>query len=89
MTRVGVRELKAHLSQYLRQARAGETVVITERGREIATLTGIGQREGLRELIERGVVKWSGAGLDVTAGTPVHVHGEPLSKTVLDQRGPR
>jgi prevent-host-death family protein len=81
--------LKTHLSQYLRQARAGETIVITERGREIATLTGIRQREGLRELIERGVVKWSGAGLDVTASTPVCVDGEPLSKTVLDQRGPR
>jgi len=89
MTRVGVRELKAHLSQYLRQARAGETIVITERGREIAMLTGIRQREGLRELIERGVVKWSGAGLDVPASTPVRVEGGPLSKTVLDQRGPR
>jgi prevent-host-death family protein len=35
----GVRDLKAHLSAYLRRARAGETVTITDRGAVIAQLT--------------------------------------------------
>lgn len=30
--RVGVRDLKAHLSEYLDRAAAGETIVVTERG---------------------------------------------------------
>jgi len=35
---VGVRELKAHLSSYLRRAKEGETVEITDRGRVVAEL---------------------------------------------------
>ena len=35
---VGVRELKAKLSSYLRQAAAGEFITVTERGRPIAVL---------------------------------------------------
>jgi antitoxin (DNA-binding transcriptional repressor) of toxin-antitoxin stability system len=35
---VGVKELKARLSEYLRMARAGETVLVTDRGEAIAEL---------------------------------------------------
>jgi prevent-host-death family protein len=34
-TRVGTRELKSHLSEYLRRVKAGQIVVITERGKVI------------------------------------------------------
>ena len=34
-TRVGTRELKSHLSEYLRLVKAGQTVVVTERGKVI------------------------------------------------------
>jgi len=37
---ISVRELKAHLSEYLRRAQAGEEVVVTLRGRRIARLVG-------------------------------------------------
>ena len=40
MKAVGVRELKARLSQYLRDVQAGETVLVTDRGRVIAELRG-------------------------------------------------
>lgn len=36
---VGIREFKARLSHYVRVARAGERVVVTERGRPVAHLT--------------------------------------------------
>lgn len=39
MVAVGVRELKDHLSDYLRRARAGEWIVITDRGEPIAELS--------------------------------------------------
>ncbi|MEX0782109.1 MAG: type II toxin-antitoxin system prevent-host-death family antitoxin [Dehalococcoidia bacterium] len=39
MRRVKISELKVHLSQYLRAAEAGETIVVCKRGREIAQLT--------------------------------------------------
>src|SRR5207247_4560133 len=38
MISVGIRELKAHLSAYVRKARAGKTVVITDRGKVVAEL---------------------------------------------------
>lgn len=38
MKSVGVRELKGRLSHYLREVRAGETVVITDRGQVVAEI---------------------------------------------------
>lgn len=38
MVEVGVRELKARLSEHLRRAQAGERLIVTDRGRPIATL---------------------------------------------------
>lgn len=38
MRTVGVRELKAHLSRVLRDVQAGESVLVTDRGRVIAEL---------------------------------------------------
>lgn len=42
MIAVGVRELKAQLSRYLREAAAGETVLVTDRGRVVAELRAPG-----------------------------------------------
>ena len=39
MKTVGVRELKNRLSEYIRQARAGESVLVTDRGQVVAELT--------------------------------------------------
>jgi antitoxin (DNA-binding transcriptional repressor) of toxin-antitoxin stability system len=38
MKAVGVKQLKAHLSDYLRLAKAGETVLVTEREEVVAEL---------------------------------------------------
>ena len=39
MKTVGVRELKNRLSEYLRQAKSGEGVLVTDRGQVVAELT--------------------------------------------------
>jgi prevent-host-death family protein len=39
MTAVGIRELKDHLSDYLRRARAGEWIIVTDRGEPVAELS--------------------------------------------------
>jgi prevent-host-death family protein len=36
--RVGIRELRQGLSRYLRRVRAGERLIVTERGRPLAVL---------------------------------------------------
>ncbi len=38
MKQVGIAAFKAHLSQYLRQAKAGGVITITDRGAPVATL---------------------------------------------------
>ena len=61
--RVGIRELKAHLSHYIEQARKGETVVVTDRGKPVVRLETITLKPGnerlpskLQLLIESGQV---------------------------------
>lgn len=49
--KVGVRDLKDSLSAYLRRARAGEHIVVTERGKPIAKLVPPDLPEGLARLI--------------------------------------
>ena len=39
MITVGIKQIKNRLSEYLRKAKAGERVVVTERGRPIAVIT--------------------------------------------------
>lgn len=58
---VGVRELKAHLSEYIAKAREGEPVVITDRGKPVVRLEPVRLRPGheklpakMRALIESG-----------------------------------
>jgi antitoxin (DNA-binding transcriptional repressor) of toxin-antitoxin stability system len=43
MKTVGVRELKNRLSEYIRQVRSGESVLVTDRGQVVAELTAPGQ----------------------------------------------
>lgn len=62
MKTVGVRELKNRLSEYLRDVRAGESVLVTDRGEVVAEFSppGHGQIDasvpaGLRALARRGL----------------------------------
>lgn len=61
-TTVGIRELKARLSAYVRQVKAGATVVITERGKPVARIVPLSPSVETRvqELVQAGLVAWSG-----------------------------
>jgi prevent-host-death family protein len=56
---VGVRDLKNNLSRYLNEVESGVEVVVTDRGRPIARLSGIDARgeDKLAALIEAGLVR--------------------------------
>jgi len=62
MKTVGVRELKNRLSEYLRQVRAGEGVLVTDRGEVVAEISPPGRAlldgaapPGLAALARRGL----------------------------------
>ena len=50
---VGIRELKAHLSQYVRRAAAGENVLVTDRGKPVARLVSLGGTS----MVDRGIAE--------------------------------
>jgi len=59
---IGIRELKAHLSHTLQQVKAGETVIITERGKPIGRIVPMESslEDRMQELIAAGVIAWNG-----------------------------
>ncbi len=69
VTTVGVRELKARLSAYLRRVKGGATVIITERGRPIGRIVPLAgsPEERMQALVEAGLVAWSGRRLSPLA----------------------
>jgi len=63
MTRVGVRSLKDHLSDYLRRAGEGERIVVTDRGEPLAALTPVEESDEAQwgwDLVRERVASWSG-----------------------------
>ncbi len=70
MIAVGVRDLKNRLSEYLRLVRAGEVVLVTDRGEVVAELRkpghpALAENPALWDLIEQGAVR---PGLQKLAG---------------------
>lgn len=57
MASVGVRELRQQASAVLRRVAAGESVVVTDRGRPIARLSPINSSSGIAELRAAGLVR--------------------------------
>lgn len=60
MQAVGVRELKASLSAFLRRVGDGESLIVTDRGRPVARLSPPDIPEGILRLMREGKLIWSG-----------------------------
>lgn len=85
---VGVRELKAHLSYYLRKVSEGGVLVVTERGRPLAEIRPAGEQPASRlaALVAAGQVKWSGKKLRVTEPPATTYPGRSVADLVLKDR---
>lgn len=61
-TTVGIRELKTRLGRYLQRVKAGDALIITERGKPIGRIVPVGQSVEIRarELAQTGLIAWSG-----------------------------
>lgn len=85
---VGVRELRNGLSAYLRRARRGETMLVTDRGRPVARIVPPDMPETLVQAIREGRVipprrPWSGPPRPVL---PYRKGSKLLSDLVIEQR---
>ena len=89
MREIGVRELKASLSEVLRDVEAGEQVRVTVRGRHIADLMPVrGSRrysEGMRKLIAEGKVTPASRPLPLPKASPRNT-GRSASALIIAER---
>jgi prevent-host-death family protein len=85
---VGVRAVKARLSEFLARARAGERITVTDRGRPIAVIGPVNHPappNWVLEMLAEGHATWSG-------GKPQGLHprlparGRLASAMVLEDR---
>jgi prevent-host-death family protein len=94
---VSVRDLKAKLSRYLREAQAGHDVVVTSRGRPIAHLLAVPEddaekpagEELLRRLKLLPGVRLGTGGKPLGAKSPIRIRSgqKSLAEVVLEDRG--
>jgi prevent-host-death family protein len=82
--RVGVRDLKSRLSEYLRQVKHGHTVIITEHGHPVGRLLPVEQSldDRLKALQNAGMVAWNGQKLK-SVTSPVINRGEQQVSDIL------
>ena len=83
---VGVRELHDQLSRYVQHVRDGGTVIVTMRGRQVARLVPLEDRDPLAELRARGLVSEPTAPRRRRAGQPRLKTNGGVSGLVADQR---
>lgn len=92
MQRVGSRELKNRLGRYLRAVRAGQSLIITDRGKPVAKLAPPndpgpeenGLKERLKELEAQGLIRLAKRPLGKFKA--VRIKGKPASQTIIEDR---
>lgn len=87
--RVGVRQLRQNLSRYLDEVKAGSTLVVTERGREVARLVPSGVRDSPlgRLAAERGATLPTAQLADIKPRR--RARGKPSGEVLDDLRDER
>jgi prevent-host-death family protein len=82
---VGIRELRAGLSRWLARVRAGEELIVTDRGSPVARVTPIDQSSSFDRLVAAGLVTPARPRADRRSPKPVRA-GSVVSDLVADQR---
>ena len=88
---IGVRELKANLSKYLRRVRAGASITVTDRGRAIATIRPAGTAapdlSWVHQMVAEGKASWSGGKpRGLTPPVKLRGRGKSVSEMLIEDR---
>jgi prevent-host-death family protein len=86
--RVGLRELKNRLSEYVRRAEAGETIAITDRGNEVAWIIPKPEtlEDRMKALAASGFLEYSGKKLKPHKPSIINTSGRQISDLIVDDR---
>ena len=87
-TRVGIRELKEHLSEYVAKVKRGQSIVITEHGKPVGRIIPEGQslEERIEALRQAGVILWDGRKLEDIEPPAVNRSDKLVSDIVIEMR---
>jgi prevent-host-death family protein len=86
---IGVRELKSRLSAHLGRVKAGETLVVTERGRPIAKLVPVEASAlptPIARLLASGQATWSGQRVPSFDPLPLTAGGPTAAEMISEDR---
>lgn len=88
-TTVNVRELKSRLSHYLRLAKAGESVEITERGVPIGRIvpTGAPVEDRVEAMARTGLLQWDKRRLPPAAPVARSSGPRTVAELLVEDRG--
>ncbi|MEW5830447.1 MAG: type II toxin-antitoxin system prevent-host-death family antitoxin [Chloroflexota bacterium] len=86
--RVGTRELKNKLSEYMRHVKAGQTIVVTERGKTIGQIVPVRPSvdERLQGMIQAGLIEWNGKKPEPYQPKAINRGTRQLSDLVIEGR---
>jgi prevent-host-death family protein len=86
--KVGTRELKNKLSEYMHRVKAGETITVTEHGKPIGQIVPIKStvEERLQAMVGAGQAEWNGQKLKPYQPKAENKGDRQLSDLVIEDR---
>lgn len=86
--RVGVRDLKARLSEYLRQVKQGNIIIVTEHGRPVGRILPAERdlEDRLKALQQAGMVAWNGQRPEPISPAAVNRSDRQVSDILVEMR---
>ncbi len=93
--RIGLREANQRFSKTIKAVKAGNEVILTERGKPIAVIKPLERKDKPEAMMQRleaeGILRSgpkSGKPMPVWR-SPAHIKGEPISETIREEREER
>jgi prevent-host-death family protein len=87
---MGLREANQNFSKAIKAVKAGQEVVLTERGKPIATITPLKMMQNEDAVVQRleaaGLLRPAQKTSPVPAWSPRPLKGRPLSRTLREER---
>ncbi len=86
--KVGTRELKGRLSEYMRRVKAGQTIIVTERGKVIGQIIPVkpSLEERMKATVTAGIAEWNEQKLKTYKPVAVNKGERQLSDLVIEDR---
>lgn len=86
--KIGIRDLKAHLSSYLEKVQKGHTIIITSHGKPIAQLTPTQEElmTRVKTLQAAGLIAWNGKKLKPAKPVIINKTNKLASDVILEMQ---